>query len=69
MSESKPVELTEKSRIYDFGAHQVVLEDITELVVRSSGTHRVKTTDGRLHVIAPGWLAIHIDDGGKGWTV
>ena len=65
----KPVELTEKSRVYDFGSNQVTLENIVELVVRPSGTHRVKTSDGLLHVVAPGWLAIHIDDGGKDWTV
>lgn len=61
--------LTEKIRTYDFGAHSVTLHNVTELVVRPSGTHRVKTADGNLHVIASGWLAIHIDDGGKDWTV
>lgn len=66
---TEPVELTEKTRTYDFGEHSVVLEGVVELVVRDSGTHRIKTQDGLLHVIAPGWLAIHIDDGGKGWTV
>lgn len=64
-----PVTLTEKERVYDFGDKQVTLTDVVELVVRPSGTHRVKTADGKLHVIAKGWLAIHIDDDGNSWTV
>ena len=69
MSESKPVVLTEKTRVYDYGSHKIELSNVIELVVRDSGTHRIKTDDGLLHVIAPGWFAIHIDDRGKGWTV
>ncbi|MGW9587478.1 hypothetical protein [Microbacterium sp. NPDC055455] len=64
-----PTELTEKTRIYDFGTHSVTLTDVRELIVSASGNHRIRTGDGNLHIIAPGWFAVHIDDGGKGWTV
>lgn len=63
------ISLTERTRVYDFGDKQIQLDDVRELIARNSGTHRVRTADGKLHVIAPGWLAIHIDNGGKDWTV
>jgi hypothetical protein len=62
--------LTERERVYDFGGGRtVILTDVRELVVRDSGTHRITTADGRLHIIATGWLAIHIDTDGRDWTV
>jgi hypothetical protein len=65
-----PVALSERSRVYAYGnGKSVKLADVVELVVRPSGNHRVRTADGLLHIVAPGWLAIHIDDGGNGWTV
>ena len=65
-----PIALTEKERVYDYGnGKTVVLTNVVELIVRESGSHRVRTQDGKLHVVAAGWLAIHIDDDGKPWTV
>lgn len=61
--------LTERERVYVYPNGEVKLSEVRELVVRPSGSHRVRTEDGKLHVIAPGWLAIHIDDGGKDWTL
>ena len=61
---SKP----EKARIYKFPGNEFVkIENITELIVRSSGTHRLKTQDGKYYIIPTGWLCIEleIDD----WTV
>ena len=69
VAEQTPIQLTETTRVYDFGDRQVRLDDVRELIIRDSGTHRVRTGDGQLHVISPGWLAIHIDDGGKDWTI
>lgn len=69
IADETPITLTETARIYDFGDKQVVLQDVRELIVRESGSHRVRTADGMLHIIARGWIAVHIDDGGKGWTV
>lgn len=68
IADQTPIQLTEKTRVYDFGDKQVALEDVRELIVRDSGSHRVRTADGKLHIIAKGWIAVHIDDGGKDWT-
>jgi len=66
----EPIALTERERVYDYGdGRTVTLRNVTELVVRKSGTHRITTADGKLHVIDKGWVAIHIDDSGKPWTV
>lgn len=66
----KSTKLTERQRVYDYGAGRTVtLTDVRELIVRDSGTHRVTTADGRLHILAAGWLAIHIDDDGRDWTL
>lgn len=63
------VQLTERVRVYQFpGGETVELHEVRHLMVRKSGNHRIITEDGKLHIIAPGWLAVHIDDGGKGWT-
>lgn len=70
IADATPIALTEKVRTYDFGhGKTVVLENVTQLVVRESGSHRLSTADGKLHIVAPGWVAIHIDDDGKDWTV
>ena len=58
----------EKVRTYYFPNNEtVVLKDVTELVVRSSGTHRLKTSDGKSHIIPTGWIHIELDI--SGWTV
>lgn len=54
ISDQTPIQLTEKSRTYDFGDKQVRLDEVRELIVRGSGTHRVRAADGLLHVVAPG---------------
>lgn len=61
------IQLQEKKRIYFFEEGQtVVLEDTTELVINESGSHRVKTVDGSLHIIPNRWEHILVD--GKEWT-
>jgi hypothetical protein len=63
----EPIKLNEKERIYTFPNNEkVVLKDVTELIVRESGTHRLKTKDGKLHIIPTGWIHIEIDD--SEWT-
>jgi len=58
----------EKKRIYHFSkGDKVILRNVTELVVRPSGTHRLKTADGKSHVIPTGW--IHIELVIKDWSV
>lgn len=57
----------EKSRVYFFPAGETVrLEGVKAVAVRPSGTHRVATTDGKLHIVPVGWLHIEID--AEGWT-
>ena len=52
----------EKSRTYVFpNGSVVVLKDITELIVRPSGTHRLKTADGHSHIIPAGWIHIELE--------
>ena len=67
--EDKATKLAETSRTYRYPETEIRLEQVIELVVRESGTHRVKTADGRLHIIASGWLAITIEDPTHDWTV
>lgn len=57
----------EKSRIYHFPSGDVELKDVTELIVRDSGTHRLKTKDGKSHIVPAGWLHIELDI--KDWAV
>lgn len=62
------VKLKEKQRIYYFsGGEKVVLNEVIELIVRDSGTHRIKTADKKLHIIPTGWIHIEIDE--SEWTV
>lgn len=69
--ELKPVKIDppEKERIYYFPkGEKVVLQDVCELIVRPSGTHRLTTSDGKSHIISSGWLHIELEIDKK-WTV
>jgi hypothetical protein len=61
------ISLTERKRTYFFANGKVELSSVKELIVRESGTHRIKTDDGKLHIIPSGWLHIEID--ADNWTV
>jgi|JI10StandDraft_1071094.scaffolds.fasta_scaffold40787_2 hypothetical protein len=62
MNESKKINPPERSRTYRFPGNQVLtLKDVTELSVSPSGTHRVKTSDKKLHIVPVGWIHIEID--------
>lgn len=64
---NKPVKLQEKTRIYTFpGGDTLTLQDITEIIVSNSGTHRIKA-NGKLHIIPKTWIHIEIDE--SDWTV
>lgn len=39
----------------------VQIEGVKEVIVSTSGFHRLKTDDGKLHIIKPHWLHIEID--------
>ena len=58
----------EAKRIYTFPNGELVeLIGVTELTVRPSGTHRLKTQDGHLHIVPSGWLHVEIDT--SAWTI
>lgn len=55
----------ERKRTYyypvDGHVYTVELENVIEVCVRPSGSHRIKTADGKFHIINPGWLNIELD--------
>jgi hypothetical protein len=62
------LEPKENSRTYYFpDGSKVELKGIIELTVRDSGTHRLKTEDGKLHIIPTGWNHIEIET--TDWTI
>ncbi len=59
----------EKSRMYTFPNYTYIgLIDITHIAVSESGNHRIKTKDGKLHIIAPGWLHVVIETESGEWA-
>lgn len=63
LDENKGTKITENFRIYTFsGGDKIMLEKPRELFVsKDSGNHRIKTADGKLHIVPAGWLHIEID--------
>jgi len=62
MIEGLKTKVKETKRIYSFpGNWHVVLDNVEELIVRPSGTHRLRTKDGNLHIVPIGWIHIEID--------
>lgn len=58
----------ETYRIYTFpGGETVELTFVTHFLARESGTHRLRTANGKLHIIPPGW--IHIEIEAKGFSL
>lgn len=63
LDENKGTKITENFRIYTFpGGDEIKLDGPRELFIsRASGNHRIKTADGKLHIVPSGWLHIEID--------
>jgi hypothetical protein len=58
----------ERSRTYTFqNKETITLTNVTHLAVSASGTHRLKTADGHLHIVPVGFL--HIDIDADDWTL
>jgi hypothetical protein len=54
----------ESSRTYFFPKGETVtLANVTHFLARPSGGHRLKTADGKLHIVPPTWLHIEIEAG------
>lgn len=57
-----PLVPAERSRTYHFaGGESTTMFNVTHLLVRPSGNHRLRTADGKLHIIPPVFLRIEID--------
>lgn len=58
----------ERTRKYGYADGTFVqFKDVTHVLARPSGTHRLKTADGMLHIVNPGWRFITID--ADDWTL
>ena len=56
-----PLDPPEKSRVYTFpGGDTVTLENVVAFA-NSETTHRLRTADGRLHIVPKTFLHIEID--------
>ena len=59
----------ETSRTYFFPAGDAITyRNVRWIVVRPSGNHRLKTADGKLHIVSPKWLAIQVETPSGEWT-
>lgn len=64
MIELKPAE---KIRSYRFpNGERVVLNNVTHFLNRPTN-HRLKTGDGKLHIVPAGWIHVEID--AEEWTL
>lgn len=64
MIELNPVET---SRTYKFpNSETVTLKDVTHFMNRPTN-HRLKTADGKLHIVPTGWIHVEIET--TAWTV
>ena len=59
MIKGKEYSVKESKRKYTFGRN-IELEDVREIIVSNSGNHKIKTADGKLHIISPEWTHIEI---------
>jgi len=51
----------ERKRTYHYKDHKLVLENVTAICVRPSGSHRLETKDGKKWIVMPGWLYIELE--------
>jgi len=61
MINGKRYPIKEEKRRYVFVGKDVELENVIEIIVSNSNNHRLKTADGKLHIIPPTWIHIEID--------
>lgn len=70
LKKSEPIKLDpiEKTRTYIFKeGEKIIIENVEEFKLTENGNHRLKTSDGKLHIIPTGWLHIEIDC--EQWTI
>lgn len=55
-------EVNEPTRSYRFAGGDVVsFDNVTHVKVSPSGTHRLRTSDGKFHIVPPTWLSVSLD--------
>ena len=67
------ITVDEQTRTYRFPNNEIVtIENVFEIKVSPSGTHRLKSGASdetvKLHIIPTGWLHIEIDSPKQNWT-
>lgn len=66
MDEWVELEWVERCRSYYFPEGNVLeIPNVVAVKVKESGTHRLRTADGKLWVIPTGWLGIELDTEGN----
>ncbi|HLX53443.1 MAG TPA: hypothetical protein VKR58_05865 [Aquella sp.] len=50
----------EQSRTYKFADRDITYQNVNEICVRPSGTHRLNLSDGTKVIVSSGWYAIDI---------
>ena len=57
-----PMRVYEKRRVYHYkDGHKVTLRNPRKIIARPSGSQRVRTRDGKMHIILPGWKHLEIE--------
>lgn len=65
-----PIKVDEDERIYYYpGGEFFVIKDVIELIVRESGTHRLKDKHGNLWIVLPEWRVVKVKTTTGEWTV
>lgn len=66
---SQTHKLNEITRTYTFSdGSRITIEAVRELSISPSDNHRLKTADGRLHIVRGNWNHIEINSE-KGWEL
>ena len=60
MIRGKKYSVKENVRKYTFIGAYIELENVIEIIVSNSNNHKLKTADGKLHIISSGWIHIEI---------
>ena len=70
VTKNEPIVVNEKRRTYKFhGGDSITLLNVVEIIIHPSGTHRLKTADGHLHIVRSNWYYIEIDSPVQEWAI
>lgn len=66
LGEWKEVSNGEASRTYVFPSGEITIQDVSRVLVRPSGSHRLECKNGDKYIVSAGWLAISVS--AKEWS-